>query len=356
MILGLNLGSTSTEVGLLTKTGEILKHKLGHDEELLQKTVSEQAGPRTEIVRQWIDAQGADIKQLSAIACRGGRLKPIPSGVYRVNDALMVDSASTVHGDHASRLSVIIGEKIAKVAACPLFVVDPISVDELADVARISGLNGVERRSLGHMLNCKYVARHLSASLGKPYEELTLIVAHLGGGATVSLHQNGRLTDLINDFEGAFSPERMGGMATTTMTALCRDVDAVQLSRFIEGEGGFYSYLGTKNLDEVNKMAEAGNATAKLLKDAYLYQQKKSIGALIAAAGGTIDALAITGGIAHQAFVINELRAVFSRCCPIEVYPGSFEMEALLEGAQKAVTGLVPVLVYPDGVPENVWF
>ena len=349
LIIGLNLGSTSSEVGVYKGDSSIHKHKLSHSEEELSLSVEKQMPFRLKAIKDWLEGENIDLSKCTAIACRGGRLKPITSGVYPVNEELLEDSKKTEEGDHASRLSVFIGVELSKESNCPVFVVDPISVDEFQEVARISGLAGVERKSLGHALNSKYVAKKMAGELGKDYENSRFIIGHMGGGATFSLHINGQMVDMINDFEGAMTPERSGTLPMTDMLRLCGNNDIEIVSKWIEGIGGIYSYLGTKRFDVLEEKANSGDEEAKLLLEAYVYQQKKTIGGLYAVADLNLDGMALTGGIAHSKYVTEELSKVFSPNMPIVLYPGSFEMEAMIEGARNAMNGDIDKKEYPSG-------
>jgi butyrate kinase len=349
IVLCLNLGSTSSEVAYQGADGVVQRRKIRHKDSDLALPIKEQQSFRTAAIMNWLESISMDLAALDAVSCRGGRLKPIPSGVYLVNDELLADSASTTLGDHASRLSVFIGRDLALHAGCPVYVVDPISVDEFDDVARVTGVKGVERHSLGHILNSRFVAKKLAVDLDLDPLISTFIVAHMGGGATISLHKNSRIIDLINDFEGALTPERAGGLATTTFLQLLDHEPRQRVERLIEGDGGFYDYFATKQFDVVDQMAREGDDQARLLIDAYLYQQKKSIGSLLAAVNLNVDGLALTGGISFSETVVNGLSECFSSLFPVRVYAGSFEVEALISGAEDALSGQCAVLHYPSG-------
>lgn len=349
LIIGLNLGSTSSEVGLLNGNNPLKKKKLYHGEEELSLPVEQQMSFRLEAIKTWLKDEMIDLSQCTAIVARGGRLKQIPSGTYIVNDEIIADSKTTDNGDHASRLSVLIGKELSESSKCPIFVIDPISVDEFIDVSRISGLVGIERKSLGHALNSKYIARKLSKDLNIDYLKSNIIVCHMGGGATISLHVNGQMIDLINDFEGAMTPERSGGLPNFEVLNLCLNHDRNTISRWIEGAGGIYSYLGTKQFDVLENKANSGDKDAALLLDAYIYQQKKSIGALVAVANYKIDGIALTGGIANSNYVANSLITSLLPICKVLNYPGSFEMEAMFEGTINALEGKTPIKEYPSG-------
>lgn len=351
-VVCINLGSTSSEVGVLSPDQVLRTKKIQHDEADLIKPVASQLVFRFESISEFLNSIGLDFSKLDAIVCRGGRLKPVPSGVYLVNDELLADSQDLRNGDHASRLSVFIGKRLAsfKKADCPVFIVDPISVDEFSAVARISGIKGVERQSLGHALNSKFIFRKILSDLSLDERSSTIIVAHMGGGATISLHVNGLMVDLINDFEGAFTPERAGGLPTTTVLKLLECEKLQRVERWIEGEGGLYSFLGTKQFSIVEQMAYQGDVLAKTLIAAYLYQQKKSIGSMFAAADMKVDGLALTGGIAHSKAVVHALTDSFRTICEVLAYPGSFEVEAMVGGAVQVLEGRRKVKHYPSGV------
>ncbi|HHU13097.1 MAG TPA: butyrate kinase [Clostridiaceae bacterium] len=348
-IVLLNFGSTSSEVGFLDRDGTASQHKIRHDDHLLSLPVGEQLAERTAAVNAWLAESGHDPADIDAVVCRGGRIRPVRSGIYRVNRQLLDDSNNLENGDHAGRLSVLAGQELAQPSGCPVFVVDPISVDEFEPVARVSGLAGIERKSLGHMLNSKYVAEKAALELGIEYGHARMIVAHLGGGATISAHRNGRMVDLINDFEGALTPERSGLLPTYEIVNLCRRHDLNDVSRMLEGRGGFFSYLGTKDFSAVVRLAAAGNSEAKLLLQAYLYQNDKSIAAMLAVIDFRPDAFVLTGGIAHEATVREHMRERFGQMAPVVIYPGGFEFEALMENAWLALQGKKPVRRYPDG-------
>lgn len=349
LIIGLNLGSTSSEVGILNGNEELKKHKFYHSENELSLSIEDQMPFRLNAIKSWLDEEKIDLENCTAIVSRGGRLQQIPSGIYSVNEQLLNDSKKTTDGDHASRLSVLIGKELSELARCPIFVVDPISVDEFTDISRISGLAGIERKSLGHALNSKYVAKKMAKSLNIDYMRARFLICHMGGGATISLHINGKMVDLINDFEGAMTPERSGGLATTELLKLCANNDIEKVSRLVEGSGGIYSYLGIKDFEKLEMMADSGDKKARLLLDAYIYQQKKSIGALFSVADYNIDGIALTGGISHSKSVCEELNRTFSPFTKVMTYPGSFEMEAMIEETVNALEGKTAIKEYPTG-------
>lgn len=350
-ILVINPGSTSTQVGIFQNKKCIVEESLSHSLEQLSLDVEEQKGFREKAIKDFICKSGFKIEQFDAIAARGGRLKPLSSGTYLLNDEMLKDSYDKTNGNHASRLAVIIGEEIAKVANCPLYIVDPISVDEMIDEARISGMPDIERKSLSHALNLKAVGRKTAEDLNKSYDELRMIIAHLGGGTTVSGHAHGRMFDIINDFEGIFTPERAGGLPNLQLVSLCFSgkYTEKEIIRKIEGQGGFFGYLGTKDFLEVENRIRQGDNKAKKVMDAYLYQLTKVIGSMAAVLKYDIDVISITGSIARSERVIDHLKQAFGTIAPIKVYPGSFELEALAMGVLRVLMEEEKAKTYPNG-------
>jgi len=350
-ILVINPGSTSTQVGIFQNEKCVVKKSISHTLEQLSLDIEDQKEFREEAIKSFIIETGFKIEEFDAIAARGGRLKPLSSGTYFFNEEMLKDSYDKTNGNHASRLAVIIGHKIAEEANCPLYVVDPISVDEMIDEARISGMPDIERKSLSHALNSKAVARKTAEYLNKSYDELRMIVVHLGGGTTISGHINGRMFDIINDFEGPFTPERSGGLPNLQLVELCFSgkYTKKEITRKIEGEGGFFAYLGTKDFKEIENRINQGDLKSKKVMDAYLYQLTKAIGSMAAVLEYEIDVISVTGSIARSERVINHLKKVFSKLAPIMVYPGSFELEALAVGVLRVLRGEEKAKIYPSG-------
>lgn len=350
-ILVINPGSTSTQVGIFQNDKCIAERSISHSLEELSLDVDAQREFREKAINEFISESGFNIREFHGIAARGGRLKPLESGTYLLNDEMLKDSYDKTDGNHASRLAVIIGEQMAKIANCPLYIVDPISVDEMIDEARISGMPDIERRSLGHALNLKAVGRKTAEDLNKKYDELNMVIAHLGGGTTISGHMKGRMFDVINDFEGIFTPERAGGLPNLQLIKLCFSgkYEEKEIISKTEGQGGFFGYLGTKDFLEVENRIAQGDKKAKNIMDAYLYQMTKFIGSMVAVLKYDIDAISITGSIARSKRVIDHLEEAFSTIAPIKVYPGSFELEALAMGVLRVLTGEEKAKSYPSG-------
>lgn len=350
-ILVINPGSTSTQVALFNNKDCLFEESIAHTMEELSLDVEEQVSFRKESVLNFIKKTGIDFKSLNAIAARGGRLKPIPSGTYLVNDLMLRDSFDKENGNHASRLAVIIGNELAQNLGCNVYSVDPVSVDEMIDVSKISGMPEIERRSLSHALNMKAVGRKTAEDLNQKYENLNLVVAHLGGGTTISSHRKGQMIDLINDFEGGFTPERSGGLPNLQLVKLCfsGEYSEKEIIKKMESLGGFYAYLGTKDFLEIENKINNGDKQAKLIMDAYIYQIIKVIGSMLAVLKYKVDAISLTGSISKSKNVVNSIKTVFSDISPVMVYPGSFEIEALAHGVLRVLQGEERPRQYPDG-------
>lgn len=346
-----NPGSTSTKAALYKGPRCVMERSVSHPIDFLRRKVPEQVYDRHAVITELFAEVGITPKHLSAVAARGGRLRPVRGGVYTVNQAMLLDTLAPQASQHASALAVLIGIELSRPSGCSVYVVDPISVDEMLPAAQMSGTPLISRFSMGHALNTKEVCRRVASTLERPYEELNLVIAHLGGGTTVSAHRKGLMVDLINDFEGGFTPERSGGLPVNQLVALCfsGQFSEEELQRKIEGEGGFYAYLGTKNVAEVVQRAQNGDTLASEVLDAYLLQLGKSIAAMLSVLDFHVDALCITGGMAHSPFIVNHLREKFVTMLPFYVYPGSFEMEALATQVLAVLNGEKCALSYPDG-------
>jgi butyrate kinase len=345
-ILVINPGSTSTKLALFAneaaKFTETLRHR---DEEMApfaRQPVLAQLDFRLEKILTNLRAREVDLQYLAAIVGRGGLLKPLASGTYRVNDRMLDDLCRAQRGEHASNLGAFIAQSLAEQAKCPAFIVDPVSVDEWTPVARLSGLAGVDRECLSHALNTKAVARRFAGEHGQAYRDLRLVVAHLGSGISISAHENGRMIDVTNSREeGAFSTERAGSLPVMKVVELCfsKKFSRQEIEAKIFREGGIYSYLGTKDLQEVLRRNHAGDERAQLVFKAMIYQISKEIGAMAAVLSGQVDAILLTGGMVHSFDVVDTLRRRINWIAPVFAYPGEDEMRALVEGALRVLRG-----------------
>lgn len=336
LILAINPGSTSTKIAVFRNTREVFLKNIKHSSDELGQfaRITDQYGFRKNIILNELETAGIDIKNIAVIVGRGGLVKPIPSGVYHVNDALIEDLKVGVQGQHASNLGGLIAKDIAdSIPGTKAYIADPVVVDELDDIARVSGHPEFERVSIFHALNQKAIARQHAKSISRHYEEMNLIVVHLGGGISVGAHHNGRVIDVNQalDGEGPFSPERSGTLPVGALVKLCFSGKYTQreIKKMITGKGGYVAYLGTNDAYEVEKMAAAGDEKAQLIQNAMAYQVAKEVGAMATVLKGQVDAILLTGGIAYGKPFVETLSERIAHIAPIFVYPGEDEMRAL---------------------------
>jgi butyrate kinase len=347
LILCVNPGATSTKVGLFDGATPREERTLRHGDEELGRfpRVADQLGLRLGAVRDFLAAARVGAGPggaLAGVAGRGGLLRPLPSGTYLVDEALLADAARAARGQHASNLGGPLAAAVAAEHGCPAFVVDPVSVDELAPVARVTGLAGVERQSLAHALNIRAVARRHARARGRPLESLRLVVVHLGTGISMAALQGGRMIDVVNpQDEGPMGPDRAGGLPSTAVVSLCfaRGASEAAVRRRLFGEGGLASLLGTRDFAEALGRAEGGDAPARLAVEAMAYQVAKAAAGMAAVLGGEVDALLLTGGMARAERFADGLRGRLSWIAPVAVYPGEDELLALAEGAWRVLSG-----------------
>jgi len=355
-ILVINPGSTSTKIGVFDNERAIFEKTIRHDtEELKQyKSIIDQYEFRKQTILAALDEEGINISKLSAVCGRGGLLRPIEGGTYRVNEQMLKDLRKGYSGQHASNLGGILAHEIAAALNIPAFIVDPVVVDELDPIARISGFSLIERKSIFHALNQKAVARRVAKQLGKKYEEANLIVAHMGGGITVGAYKQGRVVDVNNglDGEGPFSPERAGTVPAGDLVSLCFSGEYYreEIMKKLVGQGGLVGYLGTNDAVKVEKMIEAGNEKAKLIYSAMAYQVAKEIGAASAVLAGKVDAIVLTGGLAYGKGFVKEIADRVNWIAEVIVQPGENELQALAEGALRVLRGEEKEKEYPGNV------
>ncbi len=355
-LLIINPGSTSTKLALFEGERETTKATVRHSAEQLAAHVHvvDQVPMRLECVRSFIEEHGIEIGSLDAIAARGGLLRPVESGTYRVDEAMLAELKAAPHGEHASNVAAILGRELANEARgdVPVFVVDPVVVDELADVARYSGLPEAPRRSTFHALNHKAAAREAATQLGREYERCNLIVAHLGGGISVGAHEAGRVVDVSNalDGEGPFSPERAGGLPTRAVVklALHGGLSEMGLRRRLAGRGGVVAYLGTNDMIAVDRACREGDAKATAVLEAMAYQTSQTIAMHGATLAGKIDAVVLTGGLTHSELLVELVRGRVEFLAPVVVIKGEREMLALAQGALAVLAGRTTAKVYGE--------
>lgn len=353
-LLAINPGSTSTKIAVFENTEELFTITLRHGVEELAPfpKIIDQYEYRKDIIIATLRNAGFKLQDFNAIVGRGGLLKPIPGGVYKVNDRLIEDLKKEILGEHASNLGGILAKEIAGSIEGDVnaYIVDPVVVDELEDIARFSGHPEIPRVSIFHALNQKAVARRYAREHNKKYEELDLIVAHLGGGITVGVHKHGKVIDVNNglDGDGPFSPERSGGLPSGALAKLCfsRRFELREIRKMITGGGGIVAYLGTNNMFEVERMVLNDDKKAALAFDAMIYQICKEIGACATVLKGKFDSIIITGGLARSELAITKIKDRVSFLGKIAVYPGEDEMQALAEGVYYAGIGEIQIKEY----------
>lgn len=343
-ILVINPAALATHVAVFDGEEMLAAVAIGHTPEELSSfdRVWDQYLMRKDKVAAFLEQHGIAIGSLSAVVGRGGLLKPIPGGTYRVNAAMLDDLRRGVQGEHASNLGGILAYGIARTAGAEAFVVDPVSTDELDEVARISGLPEVQRTPLAHALNMRTMGRRAARELGKRYEETGLVVAHLGMGISVAAHREGRIVDANNANEsGPFSPERAGTLPVGDLIRLCFSgkLTERELIRKLTTQAGLFAHLGTKDVAEVERRVEQGDPVARLIYEAMAYQIAKEIGAMAVSLRGKVDAVVLTGPLAGSPWLVGWIRERISWVSDIKIYPGGEELKALAEGALRVLRG-----------------
>ncbi|MEI6089612.1 MAG: butyrate kinase [bacterium] len=347
-ILAINPGSTSTKISVYEDLTEIFTKTLRHETEVISQyhTIYSQFDFRKKIILETLKEENISICDIECCVGRGGVIKPVPGGVIRVNDHLIEDlKVVGIMGEHASNLGGVLAHEIASETKFPqnCFIVDPVVVDELEPLARYSGHPAIERMSIFHALNQKAVAHSHARKVHKKYEELNLIVIHLGGGVTVGAHKKGRVVDVNNGLngDGPFSPERSGSLPMFQFASLCfsEKYDFNTIKKMITGNGGLVAYLGSNNGIEIEKMIANGDKKAEEVYNAMCYQIAKEIGAMAAVLDGNVDYILITGGLAYSNIIVKYISDKVRFIAPIEIYPGENEMQALAEGAYYALNG-----------------
>ena len=344
-LLIINPGSTSTKIGVYSDEKEVLVETLRHSSDEIAKydSIFEQKNFRKEVIMNILKKNNIDVSSLDAIVGRGGMLRPIPGGTYEVTDKLLEDLKIGVSGQHASNLGGILANEIAKEVGIRSFIVDPVVVDELQDVARISGMPELPRRSIFHALNQKAVAKRYAKECGKRYEDLNLVVIHMGGGVSVAAHKDGLVIDVNNtlDGDGPFSPERSGSVPVGDLVKLCFSGKYTESEIYskIVGKGGYVAYLNTNDARDVLKAREEGDEYASLIFEAFIYQICKAIGEMSTVLNGKVSQIILTGGIAYSPVVVNAIKERVQWISDITVYPGEDELLALAQGALRVLNG-----------------
>lgn len=342
-ILAINPGSTSTKLALYEDEIKVLSETLDHPVDEIEKyeRVQDQFEMRKEAVLSFLSANNFDIKELSAVVGRGGLLPPVQSGAYEVNEVMVDRLKNNPVVEHASNLGALIAYEIAKPLNILACIYDSVAVDEMSDIARISGMPDIPRVSFSHALNSRAMAMKVAKKFEREYKDMNFIVAHLGGGISLSAHKKGKMVDIISDDEGPFSPERAGRVPCKKLIDLCYSgkFDKRTMHKKLRGKGGISAYLNTLDAREVEKMIEDGNEEAKLIYEAMAYQISKGIGDLATVVEGDVDAIVITGGIAYSNMMTSWIERRVKFIAPVEIMPGENELESLALGALRVLKG-----------------
>ena len=348
----INPGSTSTKIGVFEDETLLFEETLRHSTEEISKYASiyEQKDFRKKIITDLLEEKQFDMKSLGVVVGRGGMLKPIPGGTYAVTDDLLEDLKIGKQGQHASNLGGILAREIGDTLGIPSYIVDPVVVDEMMDIARYSVVPELPRTSVFHALNQKAVAKRYAKETGKAYESMNLIVVHMGGGVSVGAHENGKVVDIFNalDGDGAFSPERAGAVPSGALIKMCFSGKYTEKEVYskIVGKGGFNAYIGTNDMRDVEKMVDEGDTKAAVIRDAFILQMSKDIGSMACVLNGKVDQIIVTGGIAYDKAVVAGIKERTGWIAPFTVYPGEDELLALAQGALRVMNGEEEAKVY----------
>jgi butyrate kinase len=352
-LLIINPGSTSTKFALFEEENLVFEKTIRHSSEELSTfhKITDQFGFRKDLIIKELTDRKINFDNIAAVIGRGGLVKPLESGVYRVNDIMRNDLTVGISGQHASNLGGLIAGDIAGMLPnAGAYIVDPVVVDELQPVARISGLPDITRISIFHALNHKAVGRTYAASTDRIYEDLNLVIAHMGGGISVGAHKKGKVVDVNNALhgDGPFSPERSGSLPSGQLVDLCYSgkYSYSELRSMISGRGGMIAYLGTNSFIDVCRMADEGNETAILIRDAAAYQVAKEIGAMAVVMNGDVDAIILTGGLAYAESHVKKIKSMVSFIADVVVYPGEDEIGALAYNGLLALNGKIAIKTY----------
>lgn len=344
-ILVINPGSTSTKIALFRDETPLFTASLPHSSEELASfpTIYSQFAFRRQAILKILEEKNVKIEEIDAFVGRGGLLHPVTSGTFRVGPAMLAQLEKANFGEHASNLGAILAHELAAMYGRPAFIVDPVVVDELEPEARLTGHPMLPKQCIFHALNHKAVGRKAAGQLGKPYEALNLIIAHLGGGISVAAHQHGRVVDVNNALngDGPFSPERSGTLPAGALVRLSfsGEYSEREISRMITGKGGVVAYLGVNDMRLVTEMIRAGDAKALLVYRAMAGQVAKEIGSMAAVLSGEVDAVVLTGGIAYDEEFTRLISMRVGFIAPVLLFPGEEEMEALALGGMRVLRG-----------------
>ena len=351
-ILVINPGSTSTKIAMFHELEEVLSDNIHHNIEDLARfnKASDQDLYRMEIIIRVLREQNINLNNIRAVVGRGGLIRPIQGGTYTVNDQMVADLKKGVMGDHPSNCGGLIAYAISKSLGCEAFIVDPVVVDEMDAVARISGMPLVERKSIFHALNQKSVGREVAKLLNKPYDKINLIIAHMGGGVTIGCHAQGRVVDVNNglDGDGPFSPERSGGVPVGDLIKACfsGEYTLPEMKKLVKGHGGMVAYLGTYDLRIVEERIEKGDQKANLVYEAMAFQIAKEIGAAATVVAGKVNGIVLTGGMANSLKFTSIIKEKVQFIGTVFILPGEQEMRALAMGALRVLNSEEEAKIY----------
>jgi len=340
-ILAINPGSTSTKIAIYEDTNEIYKKNIEHPSEEIAKynKITDQYEMRYKQIMDFLKENNFDVKDLAAVVGRGGPLPPVHSGAYKVNDDMVDRLKNRPMIEHASNLGAIIAKEIADSIGVDAYIYDSISVDELDDIARLSGIADIERQSLTHCLNMRAAAIKTAQSMGKKHKDCNFVVAHLGGGISLGAQRKGKVVDMVSDVEGPFSPERAGVLPTDKLVELCYSNEKAVVKKKLRGNGGLVSYLNTNSALDVEDRINNGDEHAKLVYEAMAYQVAKAIGQLSVVLEGDIDKIILTGGIAYSKMLTDWIVKRVAFIAPVEILPGENELESLALGTLRVLKG-----------------
>ncbi|MCM8711905.1 butyrate kinase [Clostridium sp. SYSU_GA19001] len=342
-ILAINPGSTSTKIALYEDEKQIFVKTLDHTAEEIEKyeRIQDQFEMRKDVVLSFLKENGYNVNELSAVVGRGGMLPKVKSGAYRVNEVMACRLKNNPVIEHASNLGALIAYEIANTIGVNAYIYDSVRVDELKDIARISGIIQIERTSTSHALNSRAMAIKYAKEQGKKYSDMNFVVAHLGGGISITVHEKGRMVDVLTDDEGPFSPERSGRVPCHDLIDLCFSgkYDARTMHKMLRGNGGLKSYLNTVDAREVQKRIDNGDEYAKLIYEAMAYQVAKGIGDLATVVEGNVDVIILTGGIAYSETLTSWIKKRVQFIAPVVIMPGENEMESLALGTLRVLRG-----------------
>lgn len=359
-ILVINPGSTSTKLAIFEGEKQVASKTLRHTPEELSpfKKLIDQYEFRVGVIEEFLKTLGFRYEDFDAVVGRGGLVQPIQSGTYKVDELMVSELKEGKYGEHASNLGAVIAYEISKQHGIPSFIVDPVVVDEMDKIAKVSGHPMFERKSIFHALNQKAVARRAAEELGKDYEEVNLIVVHMGGGISIGAHRNGKVVDVNNalDGDGPFTPERSGTLPLTQLIDMCYSGKYTLdfMKKRIKGQGGLVAYLGTNDAMKVQEMISQGDEKTRLIYKAMAYQIAKWIGRMAAALKGEVDAIVLTGGLAYdERYMVRWLKEYVEFIAPVLVYPGGDEEKALAMGALRVLKGVEIAKDYSEEVQKR---